>query len=83
MFSFHIHKSCLPSCVASAVGELLPLLQLCFCKLQIAAQKHSLCPMPLLQHHDAVSGNQSPGKSLLILGVMVVGAVAWCCCLLQ
>ena len=56
----------------------LPLMQLCCCISPLAARQH-LLPTSTPQHHDAFSINPSPGRCVM-LGVMVVGVVAWCCC---
>jgi len=68
--------------VRQAAAMPLPLMHLCCCISPLAAWQHLLpIPMSLPQRHDAFFTNQSPGRCFL-LGVMVVGVVAWCCCCL-
>jgi len=81
LFFPYIRRSWVPSCAASycnaAAAMPLSLMQLWCCISLLAAWQH-LLPTLLPQCHDAFSIKQSPGRCLL-LGVMVVGVVAWGC----
>jgi len=76
LFLIFINLASLAARQATAMP--LPLMQLCCCILPLAAWQH-LLPMPLPQCHDAFSIKPSPGRCMM-LGVMVVGVVTWCCC---